>query len=70
MTFEEAIRKAIKAYREGKDPEELMKAKGKKALSYDRDYFKELEEEIVGKDSKKSTKKKNKKLDDDEMEAI
>lgn len=65
MTFEEAIRKAIKAYREGKDPEELIKAKGKK-LSYDRDYFNGLEKEIVGKDSKKSKKKKQ----DETMEAI
>jgi hypothetical protein len=64
MTFEEAIRKAIKAYRDGKDPDELLKAKGT-SLSYDREYFDGLEEEIVGKASKKS--KKNKK--DEEMEA-
>lgn len=64
MTFEEAIRKSIKAYRDGKDPEALLKAKGKK-LSYDRDYFNELEQEIVGKKSKKQKSKKA----DAEMEA-
>lgn len=69
MTFEEAIRKAIKAYRDGKDPDELMKAKGKTTLSYDREYFDGLEEEIVGKDAKKSKKNNKKKLDDD-LEAL
>jgi hypothetical protein len=65
MTFEEAIRKAIKAYRDGKDPDELLKTKGK-PLTYDREYFNGLEEEIVGKASKKSSKKSKK---DEEMEA-
>jgi hypothetical protein len=65
MTFEEAIRKAIKAYREGKDPEELMKVKGGES-KFTRDYFNDLEEEIVGKDSKKSKKKKK---SDEELEA-
>jgi hypothetical protein len=65
MTFEEAIRKAIKAYRDGKDPDELMKVKGGKS-TFTRDYFNDLEEEIVGKDSKKSKKKKK---SDEELEA-
>lgn len=46
MTFEEAVRKSIKAYFEGKDPENLLEAMG--GTKYTREYFDEMEEELLG----------------------
>lgn len=61
MTFEEAVRKSIKAYFDGRDPENFLSAMGK--VKYTRDYFDELEEEMVG-DPK--AKKKSKPTDNEE----
>lgn len=46
MTFEEAIRRSIKAYFDGKDPVKLNEAKGE--VRYTREYFDEMEEELIG----------------------
>jgi hypothetical protein len=46
MTFEDAVRKSIKAYFEGKDPENLLEAMG--GTKYTREYFDEMEEELLG----------------------
>lgn len=64
MDFEAAIRKSIKAYREGKDAENLLEAVG--GTKYDREYFDALEEEML---SSNDTKKKGrKKIDLEEVE--
>ena len=65
MTFEEAIATAIRKYYSGKDPEELYKAMGKEP-KYTREYFDELEEELLG--SKKGKKSKKKKESEEELE--
>lgn len=57
MTFEEALRKAMKTYWEDKD--ELDSFKGKK---YNKKYFDSLKEELVP-DSKKKDSMKDKKKD-------
>jgi len=57
MTFEEAIIKSIKKYYEGTDPVELNTASGKKP-KYTREYFDELEEELLNPPKKKRKKKK------------
>jgi hypothetical protein len=55
MTFEEAIRKSIKAYFDGKDPSALIEAKG--GIKYDRAFFDKLEEDIVEPKNLKKAKK-------------
>ena len=65
MDFEAAIRKSIKAYREGKDAENLLEAVG--GTKYDREYFDALEEEMLSKNDKKS-KKGRKTIELDEVE--
>lgn len=57
MTFEEAIRLAIRKYYEGEDPVELMGVQ-EGEMKYTREYFDELEEEML---SPKKAKKKGKK---------
>jgi len=46
MTFEDAVRKSIKAYFEGKDPDNFLDAMG--GTKYNREYFDEMEEELLG----------------------
>jgi hypothetical protein len=58
MTFEEAIRKSIRAYMKGKNPDNLFKAIGK--VKYTRDYFDSLEKDILGEEDKGKGKKKAK----------
>lgn len=61
MTFEEAIRKSIRAFLEGKPAENLKEAYGKE-IKYTKEYFDELEKQII-----KGTKKtKPSKQDDQE----
>jgi hypothetical protein len=60
MTFEDAIKMAIRKYYSGSDPEELLKAKGSE-IKYTREYFDDLEEELLS--SKKGKKPKKKKKD-------
>lgn len=55
MTFEEAVRKSIKAYFNGKDPSALIEAKG--GIKYTREFFDKLEEEIVEPKGLKKAKK-------------
>lgn len=55
MTFEEAIIKAVRKYYEGEDPLELMAAQGKE-IKYTREYFDELEEELLSPKKKKRRK--------------
>ena len=51
MKFEEAVRKSIKAYFEGKDAENFLAENGATK------YTDEVEEEFVGKDAKKKQSK-------------
>jgi hypothetical protein len=55
MTFEEAIRKSIRAFMKGDMPTSLIEASGGK-MKYDQKFFDDLEKEILGED-KKSKKK-------------
>jgi len=55
MTFEEAVRKSIKAYFSGKDAENFLSENGD--LKYTREYFDEMEEELVGKEAKEKRSK-------------
>ena len=50
MTFEQAVRKAIKAYMDGKDPTALIETMGEE-LKYNRQYFDETEKELLGEDA-------------------
>jgi len=59
MTFEEAIKKSIKAYFAGKMPTELGAVS--EDLKYTREYLDDLEEKLVGKKKKKSSKKAKEK---------
>jgi len=57
MTFEEAIRKSIKNYMNGRMPESVSEVKG--GLKYDLKFFDKLEEMFLeGADEKKSKRKK------------
>lgn len=50
MTFEEAIRKSIKAYFDGKDPTNLLETM-EGGMKYSREYFDQAEKELLGKDA-------------------
>jgi hypothetical protein len=65
MTFEDAIVLAVKKYYAGTDPEALMGAQ-EGEIKYTREYFDELEEELLA--SKGGKKPKKKKDDEDEEE--
>jgi len=54
MTFEEAVRKSIKAYFAGKDPENFISAH-ENGFKYDRQYFDDLEVELLGEEDAKPT---------------
>jgi ABC-type transporter lipoprotein component MlaA len=56
MTFEEAIVTAVRKYYAGKDPEALMEA-SEGEFKYTREYFDELEEEIMSSSEDKKSKK-------------
>lgn len=53
MTFEEAVIKSVKAFYDGKTPQELLSVKPSK--KFNKEYFDRLEEQVLG--SKKSKKK-------------
>lgn len=61
MTFEEAIRKSIRKYRDNKAFSELSKAKGGQ-LRYNLEFFDDLEKELL-KEATGSKKKKSEKID-------
>ena len=63
MKFEEAVRKSIKAYFEGRDPEKFLEAQGE--IKDTREYFDEVEEEMLS-DTKKKTMKKDTEEGEDE----
>jgi len=56
MTFEEAIITAVRKYYAGKDPEALLEA-SEGEFKYTREYFDELEEELMPSKKKKKSKK-------------
>lgn len=64
MKFEDAILRSIKAYRKGKQPEELMKAVGE--IKYTKDYFDELEKALMESKGKKKKKKPEMEIEDGE----
>lgn len=66
MTFEEAIKIAIRKYYEGEDPVELLSAQ-EGQMKYTREYFDELEEELM---SPKKGKKKKEKIEEFEEEFL
>ena len=63
MTFEEAIRKSIKNYMNGRMPESVAEVKG--GLKYDLKFFDKLEEMFLegSEEGSKSKSKKKKKED-------
>lgn len=68
MTFEEAIIISVRKYYAGQDPEELMGSK-EGETKYTREYFDELEEELVPSDKKKKSKtKEDEEVDADELD--
>jgi len=67
MTFEEAIRRSIKAYFDGKDPTNLNEVKGE--VRYTREYFDEMEEELIGsKDAAPVEEDMEEEMDEDAVE--
>lgn len=68
MTFEDAIVLAVKKYYAGTDPEALMEAQ-EGEIKYTREYFDELEEELLASKGGKKPKK-NKKKDDKDQEEL
>lgn len=57
MTFQEAVKKSIKAFVDGKMPKNLMEMKADEGLMFTPDYFDELEASLV---EEKGSSKKNK----------
>ena len=67
MTFEEAIVKAVRKYYAGKEPEALIEA-SEGEFKYTREYFDELEEELVPSDKKKKSKKDDEEVEEYELD--
>lgn len=67
MTFEEAIIKAVRKYYAGKDPEALLEA-SEGEFKYTREYFDELEEELIPSDTKKKSKKDDAEVEEYELD--
>lgn len=63
MTFQEAVKKSIKAFVDGKMPKNLMEMKAEEGLMFTPDYFDELETSLV--EEKGSSKKKKEEQVDD-----
>lgn len=57
MTFEQAIIKSVRAYFNGKMPDNLMKAADSKESKYTPDFLDELEKSLIGKEAAKESKK-------------
>lgn len=68
MKFEEAVRKSIKAYFEGRDPEKFLEAHGE--YKYTREYFDNVEEEMLADTKKKKMKKDILKEEGEDEDAI
>lgn len=57
MTFEQAIIKSVRAYFNGKMPDNLMQAADSKESKYTPDFLDELEKSLIGKEAAKESKK-------------
>lgn len=57
MTFEQAIIKSVRAYFNGKMPDNLMQASEAKKSKYTPDFLADLEKSLLGKEAAKSTDK-------------
>lgn len=57
MTFEQAIIKSVRAYFNGKMPDNLMQATDSKESKYTPDFLDELEKSLIGKEAAKESKK-------------
>lgn len=57
MKFQDAVKKSIKAFVDGKMPKNLMEMKADEGLMFTPDYFDELEASLV---EEKGSSKKNK----------
>lgn len=67
MKFEEAVRRSIKAYFEGQEADTFLEAHGD--IKYTREYFDEMEENMIAEAEKKATKK-DKEEEGEEEDAI
>ena len=67
MRFEDAVQTAIRKYYDGFDPEELLKVQ-EGEVKYTREYFDELEEELVPTKKKKSKKKEDEEVELDDLD--
>ena len=56
MTFEQAIVKSVRAYFNGKMPDNLMQATDSKESKYTPDFLDELEKSLIGKEAAKEDK--------------
>lgn len=56
MTFEQAIIKSVRAYFNGKMPDNLMQAADSKESKYTPDFLDELEKSLIGKEAAKESK--------------
>jgi hypothetical protein len=56
MTFEQAIIKSVRAYFNGKMPDNLMQAADSKESKYTPDFLDELEKSLIGKEAAKKDK--------------
>lgn len=66
MKFQDAVKKSIKAFVDGKMPKTLMEMKAEEGLMFTPDYFDELEASLV---EEKGSSKKRKKKEEPEYEA-
>ena len=56
MTFEQAIVKSVRAYFNGKMPDNLIQAADSKESKYTPDFLDELEKSLIGKEAAKEDK--------------
>ena len=56
MTFEQAIVKSVRAYFNGKMPDNLIQAADSKESKYTPDFLDELEKSLIGKEAAKKDK--------------
>ena len=56
MTFEQAIIKSVRAYFNGRMPDNLMQAADSKESKYTPDFLDELEKSLIGKEAAKESK--------------
>lgn len=66
MKFQDAVRKSIKAFVDGKMPKTLMEMKAEEGLMFTPEYFDELEASLV---EEKGSSKKSKKKEEPEYDA-